>query len=135
MCVCLCDYIAFVYRRSKECNQSPEAEVTDGFELPDVETKLWSFGRTASALSQPSHLSSIRIFLILWVGMSKVEMEDGRWKGGYYITKVFKLTFPKYIDFFRYKIFEKKKYLERQRNSRRKWLPEIPHWNLTTINF
>lgn len=39
---------------------------------------LW---RRASSLNQPRHLSSTQIFLILYVGMSKVEMEDWRRKG------------------------------------------------------
>lgn len=39
---------------------------------------LW---KRASSLNQPRHLSSTQIFLILYVGMSKVEMEDWRRKG------------------------------------------------------
>lgn len=39
--------------------------------------------------------------------------------GGYYSTKDFKLTFSKYIEFFKYKVFEDK-HLEGQRKFQEK---------------
>lgn len=102
------------------CNRSPEAEVTDGLSCLMWKPNSGPLVEQQVLLTNQVISPAFGYSLILWVGMSKVEMEDGRWKGGYYITKDFKLTFPKYIEFFRYKIFEEKKYLERRRNSRRK---------------
>lgn len=76
--------------------------------------------KIASTLNQPQHalqhpdsLDTVRGHEQSWNG--RLEMKGG----GYYITKDFKLTFSKYIEFFKYKIFEDK-HLERQRNFQKK---------------
>lgn len=76
--------------------------------------------KIASTLNQPQHalqhpgsLDTVRGHEQSWNG--RLETKGG----GYYITKDFKLTFSKYIEFLKYKIFEDK-HLERQRNFQKK---------------